>query len=359
MQRILGIIGVMVLAAALCCGPVWAAPNVTSTTKEGSLLMFPLITVDPENSADTLVEISNFGPTSVHLECYYVNQEKGRVDFDFNLTQNATASWDVGSLAGENVSPAIFPTGPGNPSYPGNPYDGELVCFAVTNNLSNQIDFNHLIGSATVVYSDDADAIQPVQAFRYNAWSFAAHGAVGTTPGDLVLNGKSGGYDACPAFDISSFTSNGSTLGAESTLDNDLWVMSCNQDLRQDYNLELTKLLFSVWNANENSLTGSYQCADSVGVVGTTSEDNTGLTNPTNFDYSVVGTANASFAVQGIASTQCPGSTAAGLLSVLTTSIGIDESVGEDQELGSPTHTAGIEAGFVLWDPGQGIPHHN
>lgn len=356
------IIGIVFLAAALCGGPAWAVQNVANTSQEGSLLIFPLITVDSTNQADTLVEITNFGSRGVQLECYYVNQQKGRVDFDFFLTPHATASWDVATLDAENAAPAVFPTSPGNPSYPGNLYEGELVCFAVKRDLSTQISFNHLIGSATVVYKADTDAAQFKQGFRYNAWSFTARGGLADnkpvgTPGDLVLSGDAAGtYDACPQFNVANFSSNGSTLGSVTTIDNDLYAVSCNQDLRQDYVLHLTKLLFTIWNANENSLTGAFQCADSVTKVGT-GEDANGLTNASNFDFTTLRTHDASFQVQGIASTQCPGSENAGLLGLLTSSISINDASGlEDQELGSTTSTAGSEPGFVLWDVGGATP---
>lgn len=217
-----------------------------------------------------------------------------------------------------------------------------------------------------MVFQDDADAAQIKQAFRYNAWSFVARASTGLgaadntiqgTPGTLLLTGGGAGtYDACPLYNIGNFMPNGATLTPVTTFDNDLAFSSCNQDLRQDYVLHTTKLLFTIWNSAEVSRTGTYQCADSVGFFGLSSGDNSYLKNPGNFDYSSLRTANARFQVQGIASTQCPGSQATGIVGVLTSSVGINDTSSEDAELGSDTFGAGAEPGFVYWDPAGSVP---
>lgn len=359
------IIGAALVAAALFSSPALAAQNVASTSQKGSLLMFPLITINSENASDTIVELSNDSYGAVHIECEYVNQRKGRVDFDFDLSAKQTLTWDV--LDGEsdiNFNAPLFPSGG---TFPGDPTQGELICFAVDAGSANQIAFNHLTGTATVIDTDDADALQTKQGFRYNAWAFAARctscpgglaadNTVQGTPGDLVLSGNGDGtYDACPSYNIVNFMPNGATLGPLHTIDNDLGVMSCNQDLRQDFVLHLTKLQFTVWNEYENSFTGSYQCVDSVSFVGLSSMDNGALVNPSNFDYSTLKTDNARYQVAGVASTQCPGSENAALVGVATASTGIND-VGEDQELGSTTQGAGAMSGFVLWDPAGPVP---
>jgi hypothetical protein len=369
------IVGTLLLGAILCGAPAFAAQNVANTSQKGSLLIFPLINIDPENGADTLIEISNDQNKTVHLECEYINQAKDRVDFDFDLTKKATASWDVASADGENVSPSAFPTGsqytPTPPYSPVNPYQGELVCFAVTADVQNQIAFNHLTGTAPVVFQNDSDAEQFKQAFKYNAWAFAARasggagaadGTIQGTPGELDLTGNGAGtYDACPQYNVASFMPNSSvnghaTLGPVTTLDNDLATVSCNQDLRQDFVLHLTKLQFTTWSANENSHTGSYQCVDSVSNIGLSSSDNSYLKNPANFDFSILRTANARFQVNAVSSTQCPGSESAALLGVVTASIGINNTSQEDAEIGNTTQGAGLAPGVVYWDPAGSVP---
>jgi hypothetical protein len=369
------VLSAFLLAAALCARPGLAAQNVANTSQKGSLLIFPLITIDPVDLDDTFIEVSNDETGPVHIECSYVNEAKGRVDFDFTLTAKGTASWDA--FFGDGIGAPPFPT---NGTFtPANPNRGELVCFATDAGGANQIAFNHLTGTATVVKTDDADAVQTKQAFRYNAWSFIARNAAGLpqsdnviqgTPGVLQLTGGlAGTYDACPAYNIANFNPNGATDASSTitTQDNDLSVVSCNQDLRQDFVLHLTKLQFTTWNENENSFTGSYQCIDSVDTVGLSGADNPGLVAPSNFDFSTLRTPNARFQVQGVASTQCPKSETAGLLGVLTSSLGIggsaptpvtpvipNDPAGEDAELGSPTQTAGSQVGFVMWDPASG-----
>ena len=86
------------------------------------------------------------------------------------------------------------------------------------------------------------------------------------------------------------------------SIDNDLSLVSCNQDLRQDFLLHLTKLQFTVWNSNEQSFTGSYVCVDSVEKVGLDPEDQagTGFVNGSNFTFGTLRTANARLQVQGV-----------------------------------------------------------
>jgi hypothetical protein len=346
-----------VFSLVLCSGTALAAQNVANTSQKGSLVIWPLVSID--QGTDTVIELSNDANTRVHVECYYVNERKGRVDFDFNLTGKQTVSWSVGSLDGDQVTPAAFPTGgswSGGGGYPTpSIYRGELICFATNQDRTAQIAFNHLSGTATITtsYLDSSDT----GAFRYNAWSFVARGAGGTpaannteqgTPGRLDLTGNGAGtYDACPNYNIANFMPNGASLGGVSTRANYLSVVSCNQDLRQDYDLYLTKLQFTVWNSYENSFTGAYICVDSVNSVflGYANPD---LTNGNNFEYSVLRTPNAQLRVQGVASTQCYGSVRSGLLGVLVSDI-------DGELVGTTTHGAGATPGFVLWDPAGGV----
>lgn len=351
-------------ALALFVGPAFAVQNVANTSQKGSLLIYPLINVDTEDSSNTLIEISNDQNAKVHVECYYVNEKKGRVDFDFTLTGKATASWEVLTGRGDIAAPLFPSTG----TFPGNARKGELICFATDDAVQNQIAFNHLTGTATVVDRADTVAKQLKQAFRYNAWSFvardssggpAADKAIQGTPGALQLTGANDGssYDGCPGYNIVSFMPNGAVLGGVATIDNDLVGVSCNQDLRQDFKLHTTKLKFNLWNANENSYTGTWICVDSVFSVNFGSGDRPGrLVNGTNFDYSVLRTDNARYQVRGVSSDQCPvdpyGKTEiSGLLGVATSSLAIGGGTSEDAEVGSTTQGAGLLPGFVRWDP--------
>src|ERR1700746_862644 len=102
------VLSVFLLAAALCARPAWAAQNVANTSQKGSLLIFPLITIDRATLNNTFIEVSNDETAPVHIECSYINEGKGRIDFDFDLTAKATASWDA--LTGSGIGAPPFPT---------------------------------------------------------------------------------------------------------------------------------------------------------------------------------------------------------------------------------------------------------
>ena len=372
--------------------PTVVGPRVASPAKLGSLLIWPGITINPLDTNDTIIEISNNNPSrSVEIECEYVNELKGRVDFSFTLTPNETASWDVLTHTGDHVTPPPFPDYAGVPAstLPGGAESnlltrGELVCFAVNTAASTQVSFNYLSGTATPIKLDAVSAAQPLMAYRFNAWAFAARpsfeSAVGLpdgVPGDrsapagtLILDGAAN-YDACPALNQANFIPNGATFQNLTTLENDLRGVGCYQDLRQDFVVHLTKLLFTVWNSAEQDFTGTYACVDSVFTV-PLANTNTNLTNNTAFDYTTLQTFNAHYQVSGIASNQCDdfGATEdVGLISESTAQVTPGPGATGADEIGNPTYGEGIFGftsgdfpsapiddpsglpGFVLWDP--------
>jgi hypothetical protein len=211
-----------------------------------------------------------------------------------------------------------------------------------------------------VLSLSNPSSTQPKEAFKYNAWAFAARNATGLAPdrgnipqgtaGNLVLSGANaaGAYDACPAYNIANFMPNGASLGNMTTVSNSLSVVSCNQDLRESYQLHVTKLDFTVWNSNEQSYTGAYKCVDSVATVPLDGSD---VTQGSNFNFSTLRTANARFQVDGIsANPPCSGTEASGLLSVIQSQNGVGDRT-TDTETGNALHDAGVEAGYVWWDP--------
>jgi len=369
--------------------PTVTGPRVASPAKLGSLLIWPGITINPLDTNDTIIEISNNNPSrSVAIECEYVNEFKGRVDFSFTLTPNETASWDVLTHTGDHVTPPPFPDYYGVPAStlpPGGLLTrGELVCFATNTSASTQISFNYLSGTATPIKLDAVSAAQPVMAYRFNAWAFAARpffevevglddgipGDLRGRPGELILDGIAN-YDRCPALNQANFMPNGATLQNLTTNENDLRGVGCYQDLRQDFNVYLTKLLFTVWNSNEQDFTGSYQCVDSNFTVPLTSA-NPNLTNNTFFDYTTLQTFDAHYQVSGISSTQCDswGPTEnVGLISESTAQVTPGPGATGADEIGNATYGEGIFGftygdfpsapiddasglpGFVLWDP--------
>jgi hypothetical protein len=114
-------------------GSAYAIQTVANPGQKGILLIWPAITVNSLYNQDTLVEISNDSHNAVNIFCEYVNELGGRYNFSFNLSGKATASWDVGTQAGDGVNPPPWPTYTGSTFlFPGgSAYRGELVCFAV------------------------------------------------------------------------------------------------------------------------------------------------------------------------------------------------------------------------------------
>jgi hypothetical protein len=388
------IVGLVLTAVLAGSSGLFAAQNVANTSQKGSLLVFPLIDVRPENTATTQIEISNDQNLPVHVECYYVNERKGRRDFDFFLSPKQTVSWDVLSENGD-IAPAAFPNDGG---FPGDPNAGELICFAVDTPGSTQVRFNHLTGTATVVYFNVRESDQSVQSFKYNAWAFTARSNDPTPPPDLSPVGKAGQllltgggdgtYDACPEYLIANFSPGGASnpgllparaisLNSVSYLDNALSVSICTQDLRQDFIPHFTKLQINIWNVDENSFSGTYQCTDSTftwdlepterGILEAADPAMFKYYNGTgfeNFTFATLRTDNARFQVQGIPSTQClPLRTEAdGLVGVLASSYNASGPEGPDYDMvklepdgvvGSTLQGAGSESGIVLWDPQQ------
>lgn len=258
------------------------------------------------------------------------------------------------------------------------------MCFAVNSNSpTDQISFNYLSGTATPIKLN-ANALQSRMAYRDNAWAFAAGRFEGDMEDDgdyggnrqagtLILDGSRDHYDACPALAQANFMSNGSVLGNLATLENDLRGVGCYQDLRQDFEVHLTKLQFEIWNSLEEDFGLSYQCVDSVFTVPLVST-NPNLNNNTLFDWHTLATQNAHFQVAGVASPeQCPGSENAGVIGELTSQVtpGGASIVGGNgaDEIGSPLYGEGVFGyelgdfisasvddkralpGFVLWDP--------
>jgi len=343
------------LAASLLATSA-GAQNVASTSQKGSVLKFPYIDIQPGDTTDTIIHISNDSNEPVQVKCYYVNERKGRRDFAFKLTGKATATWSVYRHTG-TINVAAFPN---NGVYPGRATIGELTCFAVNLGVDHQIRWNHLSGIATVVKFTDADAAQTRQAFEYNAYAFkaranVAEGATVGTAGHIPLDGIN--YDACPSYLITEFGPGGATLASRPSvtyIDNDLAVASCNEDLRQDFIPHFTKLQFTVWNAQENKFTGAYICSNSVRQFGLDADDAPAdAVGFENFSYDILGTTDARFEVRGVASTQCPASESSGLLAVLTTSFAIfpDALPNESTELGITLRGAGAAPGYIRWDP--------
>jgi hypothetical protein len=361
---------VAIALGVLLCGSsaAFAAQNVGNTSQKGSLLIFPQIDVSP--GWDTIVRISNDANSGVDVTCYYINERKGRRDFHFKMTRKQPIWFSVKNHSG-TFPVAQFPNDALSP-VAGDVNKGALLCWATNVALSAQISHNHLSGTATVVFGaggeDLAALVQQESsqfAYTYPSWNFTARpgtaaGAAVGTPGRLDLTGADTAYDACPNYLIGHFSpagarvDTGSGAGSQGIAENFLSVLSCNQDLRQDFTPHFTKLQFQVWNEQEVKLTGAHECSDGYKFLGLSSGTDVG---PENFFYDVVQSTAAQVKVKGIASTQCvfPRPTEnSGLVGVLATLMFGSQS--EDASIvGTTLNGAGVQAGFILWDAQDGV----
>lgn len=221
-----------------------ASPNVANTSQKGSLLIFPKIEVEDEE--DTIVSISNDYFLPVNLKCYWVDEDQYWQDFMFELTANQPIAFSAKyGLSLDDPKPVTVPPFQGD--------SGELVCFATDEGQTKELSWNHLMGSAKVIDFENETA------FEYNAWSFQAKKALKSemgTPGTLKLTGTE--YDACPQYYNANFISSMSDYAFYH--DTELTVVPCKQDLRQDREATVTKVLFEIWNENETKYTGTTQC---------------------------------------------------------------------------------------------------
>jgi hypothetical protein len=184
---------------ALFSSAALAAPNIVNTTQKGSLLVFPEIDAD-DSDTNTIIRITNDNTSYIDVKCYYgeftddVDYKPTR-DFQFRLTKNQPAYWEVKDGTGTIAAPDF----PDLDSDEG----GQLICWAVSRGGGTQVKWNHLSGTATVIDTGDNEM------YRYNAYQFYARGVknrqqVGDTAGLLELNGTrdGGAYDKCGRYII-------------------------------------------------------------------------------------------------------------------------------------------------------------
>jgi hypothetical protein len=329
-------------------GSASAAAPVGNTTQKGSLLIFPRVDVSPGRT--TIIRITNAVSAVVDVKCYFMDVEKNKVDFQVRFTENQPFWFDVGSGEGTKTVQS-FPTFGGH-------YTGELKCWAVNDNGTRQISWNHLVGSATVFDFENSAA------YEYNAWAFQAlrpqGETVGSEQGRLKLNGVD--YDLCPRRLLGNFAPVGrfAQYGEDGDSvfyeDTELTVASCKQDLRQDFEWRATKLAFNVWNEDEVKFTGAHECADSWHETLLSEVETAGQ----NFLAAFLKTDSAYYRVEGIKSTVCdnvvhPGTLTkpTGLTGVQVTLLELNSATGTRgfAKAGTTLHGGGTMPGFILWDP--------
>jgi hypothetical protein len=199
-----------------------AAAPVGNTTQKGSLLIFPRVDVSPGRT--TIIRITNAVSAVVDVKCYFMDVEKNKVDFQVRFTENQPFWFDVGSGKGTKTVQG-FPTQGGHST-------GELKCWAVNDNGTRQISWNHLVGSATVFDFENSAA------YEYNAWAFQAMHPQGDTVGSEQGRLKPDGvdYDLCPKrlignfAPVGRFAEYGEDRGSVFYEDTQISVASCKQD---------------------------------------------------------------------------------------------------------------------------------
>jgi hypothetical protein len=360
------VLGVVLALAS----PLYAAPNVAQNTQKGSLLVFPDIDIRTTDatgrpvSMQTIVRLSNDGPRDVHVKCYYLDANKHRVDFQFEITANQPFWFDARTGDGtEHVTP--YPNSPSNGfAAPfGTPKGaGLLACWVVDIEAINQLKWNHLSGSATVI-----DHLAG-SAYEYTAYAFYAPSGADLVPvgtgGSINLNGVE--YDACPLYMTAQFTPDGTALPGGATAGRTrVAIIGCDLLLQQDWTPVWTKLVFDIWNEEENKVTGAWECADTWHEMYLT-KGPSGWPAPypdaasTNFSVDAVGTAAARYRVQGVKSTQCKAlvgadAVAVGVLAIQSTELALGQ--GAHALVGTNLTAAGkLPTGRVVWDPGFATP---
>jgi hypothetical protein len=235
------------LGVALAGSPV----AVTNGEMKASLLVWPKIVVSHDTAdnvvRDTIITIFNDGPSSIYLHCYWMNEYQETDDFEFEITRLQTVWFKAADGGGMEGSKAVSVS-----RFQGK--YGELKCFAVNDNDA-PITKNNLTGTATIFDFADGTAI------GYNAYGFRRTGADGT-PGVLNLNGIE--YDHCPAYLLGTFMLDGASFSNSKhtveSVNSELTLVPCDQDLRQDRSPIYTKVNFTVWDEDEIAATGSFLC---------------------------------------------------------------------------------------------------
>ncbi len=302
------------------CAIGLAAQNVGNASQKGSLLIFPRI--DTTGGRDTIVRISNDYPRDVQLHCNWVDANRAVVGFEFLIT----GTQPIWFRASDGLGTGTHGSAVGRYPVAAAPFHedraGQLICWAVNSAGTSQIAWNHLYGTAMII-----DSLHQT-AYEYNSVNFTVRaGGSGlgdevAPPGDLILSARAGEYDACPRYLIFNFFSSHTIsgqrpIGLDGELEevtikrNNLTLVPCHQDLRQDGAPTCTKAKFDVWNENEVKFSAIHQCLKcwfegTLHELGTATGPPGGIGGAT-FAWKGLNTTLGRFRVQGVASTVCRG----------------------------------------------------
>jgi hypothetical protein len=266
----------LVLAALVGMRPARAE---VSTDQAAAVVIYPYVTVDSAQSADTLLQISNTSTDPVVVSCFYetvgtVSPTAGctsvaTVNFQFQLTPRQPIGWRASQ--GLPVFPldGVTRTGPAGtfnenssiPPLPSDPFVGSLRCIAVNANLV-PVERNVLVGTATLGQARSSTD-SSMDSAQYNAIGIAAHVGAGNGDNTLVLGGATAEYDACPSMtDLSHFFEGAIEQAAQaSTVSTTLVLIPCSLDLLSRLPIE-TEVAYEVHNEFEQqfSTTQTMRC---------------------------------------------------------------------------------------------------
>lgn len=267
---------------AVCSAALLGMAN---TTKKGSLVVWPLIKVGPDDEPwrDTIITFSNDYTSKVAVMCCYKYPVQPNLEdpvcqhecFDFSLTGSQEVSWSA--RTGLTLDGTLFPKSgqaanrfkdfEGTGDHDDDLIIGELKCWAVDGS-KNPISFNWLSGTAVI--GEGPDMTWQYSAYRHRVGNDIANKGLVGEAGDhtLLLTGTSTTYDACPSgllFNIIEQTDNesitrptfpvhDSLAGPEDyrTVKNVLTLVPCKQDLVDDNNT-IVRAYINVYNENESS----------------------------------------------------------------------------------------------------------
>jgi hypothetical protein len=401
------------ITVLLPCTSVLAASQLGQSTQKGSLLIFPRVeALSPNNGAsgfsDTYINITNDWLYPVNVQCYWNTTEQhgslGEVGlggntanngkaklarmairhnhnmgFSFRLTKHQPVSFWAGDLS-EFANGVIPKTSPvklfsilATPQFNQFPdghiaHRGELRCWAVDATGSQEVHHNHLAGKATIATFVKNSTKQPVtptaagQAHEYNAWAFQAYyrgsthqqytGRAMPTPGQLKLDGKE--YDFCPSVLQGQFTPTGANFFKYGKTHNQISISHCTADLRQDHTSAITRLSYTVYNANKMKFSGAGEC------IGAWHESDVGNRFP-HFNYRTLKTDTAYFLVRSQASKVCNQNprnyraekdiVASGIVGILVHDVdGALQASSNLVGLGDGTDAAAPVASTIYWD---------
>jgi len=252
--------------------------------EKGSLVFFSKVEIRWDYMGyliqDTFLSLTNDYPDDVWVQMYFINGDppldgdEGErphpgwnwVDNKIHLTANQPIYWSALTGQPSNVSPfTVLDPGdpPGRPAMDGTDdrvLRGYVVAWAVTQDGSDEIMWNHLAGNGTLIHYGGGSG------WEYKACAFQVvqsgifHGQTTGTPGELFLDGSE--YGKCSDLLLMNFQAVGSSAfsaeGAAQVISNtDLTLHPVTADLRQNNDgPTATKADIDIWNQWEAHFSG-------------------------------------------------------------------------------------------------------